>query len=165
VQSIKDSSPLLLLSGSGKILRFLAVVLALTATAALGQESVMTLAMVSYDKSPARISAATGYHATASPLSSVSAPCLQYQTAGLKPDGLNIAAFSFNASVEKQDAGYRHDWLQLVRKKSDGDGRTGFWGHFEAGYGQFCRLESGIGKSIMELEQPKCAYLRARFSF
>lgn len=161
----KDSSPLLLLSGSGNILRFLALLLALTATAALGQESVLTLAMVGYDQSPARTPTKARYDSAANPSDSVSAPRLQYQVAGVKLDRRNIAAFSFDASREKQDGSYRHDWPQLVRKKSGGDGWTVFGGHIEAGYGQICRLESCYGKSVMELEQPSCAYLMARFSF
>jgi hypothetical protein len=165
VPKTNDSSPLLFLSGSGKILRFLAVLLTLAAPAAWGQESVLMLAMVRYDQLPARTPTEARCDSAANPSDSVSAPRLQYQVAGLKPDRLSIVAVSFDASVEKQNAGYRQDWLQLVRKKSGGDGWTVFGGHIEAGYGQFCRLESGFGKSVMELEQPSCAYLRARFSF
>jgi hypothetical protein len=125
----------------------------------------MTLAMVRYDQSPVRTAAATGYHAAPSPMGSVSAHRLQYQTAGLKLNRLNTVAFSYDASAEEQDVSYRHGRLQLVCKKSGGDGRTGFLGHFGAGNGQFCQLKSGFGKRTRELEQPKCTYLSARFSF
>jgi hypothetical protein len=141
------------------------LLLALAATAALGQESVMTLAMLRYDQSSARTTAVARYDSPANPLSSGSAPRLEYPVARIKPDLLNIAAFSFDAAPENQNGTYRRDWQQLICKKMNGKGWTGFWGHIAAGYGQFCRLESCFGKRIMEIEQPPSGYLMARFSF
>ena len=165
--SNKNSSPLLLLSGSGNVLAYLILLLTLAATMVLGQEAGLTPARISYDRSPVRTSPAIGHDAAANPLYLVSAPCLQYEVATAKLDHLNIGAWALDASLDPLNGSYRHNWLQLVRRKSDGDGGTGFWGHLEAGYGQFCRLESGFGRTLVEWEweQPSCAYLKARFSF
>jgi len=71
----------------------------------------------------------------------------------------------FEASLAGQSWYRRFDGLRLIDKKSAGDGWTNFLGHVEAGYGKFCQLDSDFGISVMELEQPGCAYLKARFSF
>jgi hypothetical protein len=165
VQRTKDSSPLLLLSGSGNVLCYSILLLALAATAAWGQESGLAPALFSYDQSSVRTSATAGYQTAAIPLSSVSALFLQYPMTGVQLDRLNRSVISLDASLEKSNGGYKYNWLQLVRKKSEGDGGPGFWGHLEAGYGKFFRLESGLGKNLVEWEQPSCAYLRAQFSF
>jgi hypothetical protein len=156
---------LFLLSGSGSVLGFLILLFALTATAALGQESGLMLAMISYDQSPARRSAVARYDSPANPLSSDSAPRLEYPVAGVKPDLLNIAAFSFAAPPVNQNGGYRRDWQQSIYKRTNGKGWTDFLGHIQAGYGQFCRLESCFGKRIIEMQGPPSGYLMARFSF
>jgi hypothetical protein len=154
-----------LLSGSGNILGYLVLILPL-AVAAWGQESVLAPAMVSYDQSPAqRLSPVATPEAPASASNSIVAPSLQYQRVGWKIDRPNIAAGSFDASLKKQDEGYRRDGLQLLQKKSGGDRWADFWRHLEAGYGQFCRLESGFERRSMETEPLRCAYLRAQFSF
>jgi hypothetical protein len=165
VPRTKDRSPLFLLSGSGNVLRFLVLLLALAATAAFGQESVLTLAMLSYDQSPARTTAVARYDSPANPLSSDSAPRLEYPVAGVKPDLLNVAAFSFDVPLKNQNVGYRRDWQQSIYKRTNGKGWTGFLGHIQAGYGQFCRLESCFGKRIIEMQGPPSGYLMARFSF
>ena len=78
----EDANLLLLLSGSKSFRRFLVLLLALAATSVFGQESVMTLVMVSYDQSPAARNNSEAnlfcYDA--------SAPRLQYQMAALKLD-------------------------------------------------------------------------------
>ncbi len=158
-----DFRPLLLLSGARNALQLLVLVLA-TATAS-GQESVLTLAMLHYDQPAARTSAVTGYDSATIFFSHVSVPGLHYQVAALRYDCPGATAFSFDTLLEEQNWSYRQDRLRLVHKEPVGEGWTNFWGHIEAGYGQFCRLESGFGKSMMELEQPSCAYLKARFSF
>ncbi len=160
-----DSSLLLLLSGNRNVLHFLVLILALATAAASGQESVLTLAMLRYDQPVARTPIVAGHDSAASSFSHVSVPRLQYQVADLKRDYPSITGFPFETPIKGRKGFYQRDWLQLVPKKSGGDGRTDFWGHIEAGYGQFCQLEFAFGKSTMELEQPSCAYLKARFSF
>jgi hypothetical protein len=132
-----------------------------------GQESVMTLAMVSYDQSPARTRTMARTDSATNPFCYASAPRLQYRVAVLKLDNQNATAFSSDSPLEKQNGPYQRDSFQLVHKKSsaDGRGRTGSWVHVEAGYGQICRVESSIGKNAAELERPGFAYLRASFSF
>ena len=137
----------------------------MAATAAGGQESGLKPAMFNYDRSPAWTPTAARADLAANPSSSIPVPCLQYEypAAGLKPERLNIAAFSLDAPREELNGDDRHNWLQLVQKKSAG--WVDFWEHIEAGYGQFCRLESRFGNNTWELERPSCSYLRARFSF
>ena len=78
-----------------------------------------------------------------------------------KTDNQNATDFR----LEKQSGSNQRDLFQLVHKKLYADGRTGKWVDVEAGYGQICGVESGIGKNSVELEQPGCAYLKASFSF
>ena len=165
VQRTEDSKLLLFPSGPAPVFRFLVLLLALAATSVFGQASVVTLAMVSYDQSPARTPAAARNDSAASPFRFASAPCLQYRWAGLNLDHQFATAFSTDFPLEKQNGIWQRDWFQWVHKKSSADGRTGSWVHLEAGYGQFCQFESGIGKNIVELQQPSCAYLRASFNF
>ena len=165
MHSTKASHLLLLLSGSKSLRRFLVLLLALAATSVFGQESVLTLAMVSYDQSPARTPTVSRTDSAANPLGYTSAPRLQYRMAGLKPDHQNATGFSSDFLLEKQNGSCQRDWFQLVHKKSSADGRTGSWVHVEAGYGQICRVESSIGKNSVELERPGFAYLKASFSF
>ena len=165
MQRTEDSKLLLFQSGPAPVFRFLVLLLALAATSVFGQASVVTLAMVSYDQSPARTPAAARNDSAASPFRFASAPCLQYRWAGLNLDHQFATAFSTDFPLEKQNGIWQRDWFQWVHKKSSADGRTGSWVHLEAGYGQFCQFESGIGKNIVELQQPSCAYLRASFNF
>jgi hypothetical protein len=83
----------------------------------------------------------------------------------VKAGCLPTVALALDASLGQPDGGYPRHGLEFIHKKSSGDAGTGFWQHIEAGYGQFCQLESGFAKTGMELEQPSCAYLKARFSF
>ena len=166
MQQTEDSNLLFLLSGSANVLRFLVVLLALGATLVLGQEPVVTLAMVRYDQSPAQTPAVARNNSAANLLCyDASAPRLQYRVAVLKPDNQNATGFSYDSRLKKQSGSNQHDLFPLVHKKLYADGRAGKWVDVEAGYGQICGVESGIGKNTMELEQPSCAYLKASFSF
>jgi hypothetical protein len=166
VQRTEDSTLLLLLSGSEYVLRFLVLLLALAVTSVFGQESVVTLAMVSYDQSPARTSAVARNHSAANLLCyDASAPRLQYRVAALKLDNQNATDFSSDFRLEKQNGSNQRDLFQLIHKKLSADGRTGKWVDVTAGYGQVCQFESGIGKNTAELQRPGFAYLRASFSF
>jgi hypothetical protein len=166
VQRTEDSNLLLFLSGSEYVLRFLVLLLALTVTSVFGQESVVTLAMVSYDQSPARMPAVARNHPAANLLCyDASAPRLQYQAAVLKLDNQNATSFLSDFRLEKQSGSNQRDLFQLVHKKLSADGRTGKWVDVAAGYGQICQFESGIGKNTAELQRPGYAYLRASFSF
>ena len=166
MQRTENSNLLLLLSGSEYVLRFLVLLLALAVTSVFGQESVLTLAMVSYDQSPARTPAVVRNNSVTNLLCyDASAPRLQYQVAALKLNHQNATDFSSNSRLEKQSDLNQHDLFKLVHKKLYADGRTGKWVDVEAGYGQIGGVESGIGKNSVELEQPGCAYLKASFSF
>ena len=166
MQRTENSNLLLLLSGSEYVLRFLVLLLALAVTSVFGQESVLTLAMVSYDQSPARTPAVVRNNSVTNLLCyDASAPRLQHQVAVLKLDNQNATGFSSDFRLEKQTGSNQRDWFQLVHKKLSANGRTGKWVDVAAGYGQVCQFESGIGKNSVELEQPGCAYLKASFSF
>jgi hypothetical protein len=166
VQRTEDSNLLLLLSRSEYVLHFLVLLLALTVTSVFGQESAVTLAMVSYDQSPARTPAVARNHPAANLLCyDASAPRLQYRVAALKLDNQNAIDFSSDFRLEKQSGSNQRDLFQLVHKKMYANRRTGSWVLVEAGYGQICQFESGIGKNTAELQRPGFAYLRASFSF
>jgi hypothetical protein len=123
------------------------------------------MAMLSYDQSPVRTTAMARPDSAADPFGCLSAPCLQYQIAGLKLDHQNTTAFSSDFLLEYQNNPGPRDWSQFLYKKSNTDERRGTWVHVEAGYGQFCQFESSLGEKTVELEQPSCAYLKASFSF
>lgn len=165
MQRIKASNRLLQLSGSKRFLCLLAILPVLAATPVFGQISVISLAMVSYDQSPARTTAAARNDSAASPLAYTSAPRLQYLMTDLSLSRTNPSVLLSDFSFEKQDGANPRDWSRFVYKTSNAAGRTGSWVHVEAGYGQFCQYESSLGKNGAELEQPSCAYLRASFSF
>jgi hypothetical protein len=161
VHRTKDAHLLLLLSGSKSFRRFLVVLMALAVTSVFGQGSVLTLAMVRYDQSPA----ARNNSAANLLCYDASAPRLQYRVAALKLDNQNAPDFSFDSRLEKQSGSNQHDLLQLVHTKLYTDGRTGKWMDVAAGYGQVCEFESGIAESTAELERPSRAYVKASFSF
>jgi hypothetical protein len=157
---------LFLLSGSKSFRRFLVLLLALASTSVFGQGSVLTLAMVSYDQSPARTPAVARNNSAANRFCyDASAPRLQYRVTVLKLDNQNAADFSSDSRFEKQSGSNQRDLFQLVHKKLYADGRTGKWVDVAAGYGQVCQFESGISKNTAELERPGFAYLKASFSF
>jgi hypothetical protein len=165
VRRTEDSNLLLLLSGSEYVLRFLVLLLVLAVTSMFGQESVVTLAMVSHDQSPARTPAVARHNSATSSFPYASAPRLQYQVAALKLDNQNATDFSSDFRLEKQSGSNQRDLFQLVHKKLSADGQTGKWVDVAAGYGQVCQFESGIGKNTAELQRPGFAYLKASFSF
>jgi hypothetical protein len=161
VHRTKDAHLLLLLSGSNSFRHFLVLLLALAVTSVFGQGSVLTLAMVRYEQSPAARN-----NSTANILCyDASAPRFQYQAAVLQINNQNATDFSFDSRLEKQSGSNQRDFFQLVHKKMYADGRTGKWVDVAAGYGQICRVESSIGKNSVELERPGFAYLKASFSF
>ena len=165
MQRTEDSNLLLLRSGSEYVLRFLVLLLALTVTSVFGQEPAVTLAMVSYDQSPARTPAVARDDSATNSFRYASAPRLQHQVAALKLDNQNATGFSYDFRLEKQNGSNQGAWFQLVHKKLSANGRTGSGVLVEAGYGQICQFESGIGKNTAELQRPGFAYLRASFSF
>jgi hypothetical protein len=165
VQRTEDFNLLFLLSGSKSFRRFLVLLLAITAASVFGQEPAVTLAMVSYNQSPARTRAAARNDSATSAFRYASAPRLQYRAAALKLDNQNATGFSYDSRLEKQNSSNQRDLFQLFHKKLSADGRTGSWVLVEAGYGQICGVESGIGKNTAELERPSRAYLKASFSF
>jgi hypothetical protein len=165
VQRTEDSNLLLLLSGSEYVLRFLVLLLALAVTSVFGQESVVILAMVSYDQSLARTTTVARNHSATSSFPYASAPRLQSRMAALKFDNQNATDFSSDFRLEKQSGSNQRDLFQLVHKKLSANRRTGSWVLVEAGYGQICRVDSSIGKNTAELQRPGFAYLRASFSF
>jgi hypothetical protein len=166
VHNTKASHLLFLLSGSKSFRHCLVLFLALAVTSVFGQGSVLTLAMVRYDQSPARTPAATRNYSAASLLCyDASAPRLQYRVAALKLDNQYAPVFSSNSRLEKQSYSNQRDLIPLVHTKLYADGRTGKWMDVAAGYGQVCQHESGIAESMAELERPSRAYLKASFSF
>jgi len=166
VPRTKDSNLLLLLSGSKSFRRFLVLLLTMAATSALGQESVLTLAMVRYDPSPAWMPAVARNHSTANILCyDASASRLQYEVALLQCDKQNATDFSSYSRLEKQSGPNQHDLFQLVHKQMYADGRTGKWVDIAAGYGHIFGDEPSIRKNSAEWERPGCAYLKASFSF
>ncbi len=131
----------------------------------LGQESVMTLAMVSYDQLPARTASVARYDSTTNSLATLPPPRLQYRIAGLKLECRNSTGFSTDFQPEKQNDFCPRDWSRFVCKKSSAEGWTGIRAYVEAGYGQFFQFESSLGAKAAELEQPSFAYLKATFRF
>jgi hypothetical protein len=166
VQRTEASNLLLLLFDPEKIHRFFVLLLALAATWVFWLESVVTPPMVSHNQSPARTPAVTRNHSAANLLCyDTSVPRLQYQAAVLKPDDQNATDFPYDFRLEKQNGSNQRDLFQLVHKKLYADGRMGKWVDVEAGYGQICGVEPGIGENTVELERPSRAYLKASFSF
>jgi hypothetical protein len=161
----KASDLLSRLTGSKQVLCFLLILPALVVTRASGQESVLVLAMISYDQSPSRPAAVARNDSAAIPLGNSSAPCLQYHLARLQADHPDTIGFSYDFLFEKNDGSNLCDQTQFIYKKSDTDGHLARRVHVEAGYGQFCQFESSFGNNDLEQEQPSCAYLRACFSF
>jgi hypothetical protein len=161
VHKTEDSNLLLLLSGSKNVRRFLVLLLALAATSVFGQGSVLTLAMVSYNQSPA----ARNNSAANLLCYDASAPRLPYRAAVLKPDNQNATGLSYDSRLEKQNGSNQRDLFRLIHKRLSADGRTGKWVDVAAGYGQVCQLESGIVKNTAELQRPGFAYFKASFSF
>ena len=159
-----DASPLPLLPGITNIFHLLLLLVACVAPAASGQETALISAILRYDPSPTRISILADCDSAANSFGCVSVPHLQSGMAALQSISPGMVTFSLGCRLDAQNGFYWRAGLQLAHKKS-ADGGTDFWGHIEAGYGQFCRLESSFGKSVMELEQPSCAYLKASFSF
>jgi len=138
----------------------------MASTSVFGQGSVLTLAMVRYDQSPARTPAVARNNSAANGFCyDASAPRLQYPVTVLKLDNQNATGFSSDFRLEKQSGSNQRDLFQLVHKKLYADGRTGKWVDVAAGYGQVCQFESGISKNTAELERPGFAYLKASFSF
>jgi len=161
-----EDANLLLLSGAKSFRYCLVLLLVLAVTSVFGQGSVLTLAMVRYDQSPARIPAVTHDKSAANLLCyDASIPCLQSQVAVLKLDYRIATALSSNSRFEKQSASNQHDLFQLVHKRLYTDGRTGKWMDVAAGYGQVCQFDSSIAKNAEELQRPGFAYLKASFSF
>jgi hypothetical protein len=81
----------------------------------------------------------------------------------MAPENQGNVTFSNHYRLEKQNDAARGDWLQFIYQKLGPDNRTATGLHLEAGYGQLCRMESAFEQR--PLEQPRCAYLRAGFSF
>lgn len=132
-----------------------------------GQESFLTLALVSYDQSLAQPAATAHDDPVANPLSYASVSRLQYQMVGLNLDHPNTLSLSPDFFFEKNNGSNLCDRFQLIDKKLNVDGQTGSRMHVEAGYGQFCQYGACFGCNAVELElqEPNCAYLRASFSF
>lgn len=163
----EDASLLPPVSGSKIFRQFLVLLLALAATSVFGQESVLTLAMVRYDKSPAW-TPAEAHSNTATDLFcyDVSAPRLPSRVAALKLDYQSTTDFTFDSRLEKQSEPiHQHDLIQLVHTKLYSDGRMGKWMNVAAGYGQVCQHETDIAKNMEDLQRPGFAYLSASFSF
>ena len=165
MQRTEDSNLLLLLSGSEYVLRFLVLLVALAVTSLFGQESVVTLAMVSHDQLPARTLAVARHDSATSSFPDASTPRLPSRVAVLKPDNQDATGFSYDYRLEKQNGSNQRDLFQLFHKKLSAHGPTGSWMIVAAGYGQVCQFESGIRKNTVELERPGRAYLKASFSF
>jgi len=166
VPSTEVSNLLRLLSGSKSFRRFLILLLAMAATSVLGQESVLTLAMVRYDQPPALMPAVARNNSAASRFGyEASTSHLRYPMTTLKLDHQNASGFPSDSHLEKQGGSNQGDLLRLVHKKMYADGRAGKWVDVAAGYGHICGVESGIWKNTTDLERPGCAYLKASFSF
>lgn len=101
----------------------------------------------------------------ANPLHSFSLPWLDYRVTGEKLEGMRTVTFSLDVLFEKQDPQSRYSLRQWIYKRPNDNGWAEFWDHLEAGYGQLCGLECGVGQSIDISGRPACAYLVARFSF
>jgi hypothetical protein len=167
MQGIKASNLLSPFSGSKHLLCIFILLSAQAAIPMFGQVSVITLAMVSYDQLPAQTTSAVRDDSAASPLANATVPLLQYQIAGLSLMHQNTLGLSSNSLFEKNDGSNPCGRSQFVNKKSNADSQTLSWMHVEAGYGQFCQYGYCFGSNAVELElrQPRCAYLRASFSF
>ena len=105
-----------------KLFRFCFFLLpALGVTPVSGQESFLTLALVSYDQSLVQPAATTHDDPVANPLSYASAPRIQYQIAGLNLDHQNTMSLSPDFFFEKNNGSNLCDSFQLIDKK------TGTW--------------------------------------
>jgi hypothetical protein len=170
MQGIKASHLLSRFSGLKRVPGLLVLLSALAAIPVLGQVSVITLAMASYDPLPAKTISAAHDDSAANPLAYATVPHLQYQITGLKLDHQNPAVFTSDFQLKEHNGtnlSNLSDLTQFVCRKSNAFGQMVGWMHVEAGYGQFCQYGSCFGSNAVELElqQPKCAFLRASFSF
>ena len=145
--------------------RFFVLLLALAATLAFWLESTGTPAMICQEPSPARTPAVASIEPVTSPLSSVTAPRLRFRTSVIKPDNQDATGYSYDYRFEKQNDSNQRDLFQLIHKKLSANGQSGSRVLVEAGYGQICEVEAGIGENEVELERPSRAYLKASFSF
>lgn len=161
----KSSRLLLLLTDPEHIHRFFFLLLVLAATCVFWLESTGTPTTARQTPSDAWTPAAFDVEPETSPLPSTADPRIQIQTPAMKTDHQNTVVYANNYRLEKQSDASQGDWFQLLHKKLGTDGRSGNWVRVEAGYGQLCRMESDFGQRSLELEQPRCAYLKAGFSF
>jgi len=165
MQGFTVSSQLSRLAALIDLFLFLVFLPALTATPVLAQASVITLAMIRYDQSPARTPAVAHNDTTANLPENTSVPRIQYQITGLQFDHQSSTGFLSGFLFERQNSFSPYEQSLFIHKKPNEDGRTGSWVHVEAGYGHFCQFESSLGDNLWEVEQPSCAYLKAGFSF
>jgi hypothetical protein len=165
MQGTQVSNPWLRFATSKRVLCSLAILPALVATPVFGEESVITVAMVSYDQAPAQKTAVARNDTAVNSLDNTFVPRLQYRIAGLKPNHQATTSFSSHFFLENPNGFSPRDWSQSICKKPDADGWSGSWVHVEAGYGQFCQFESSLGEKALEMEQPSCAYFKASFRF
>jgi hypothetical protein len=165
VYGSRDSSRLLRLRVLKAVFCFLVLLPVLAVTPVFGQESVITLAKISFDQSPAKTAAAKRKVSAATPLVYMPAPRLQYRTNGLMAEQPDTSLFLSVLLSDSKDDSDPCDWSRFVYKKPSIGGWMGSRVHVEAGYGQFCQFESSLGQNGVELEQPSCAYFRASFSF
>lgn len=165
MQGTKDSKQLPGVSVFKHLFLSFLLLPALVATPVRGEDSVITLAMVSYDQPPAHKDTVIHNDSTADQPSCTYAPSLQYRIARLQLNPENTIGFSSDFGLQMPHGTLLRDWSQYVYKKSRTDWRTNSWVHVEAGYGQFCQFESCFGANAAEMEQPSCAFLKATFSF
>lgn len=167
MQGIKASNLSSRFSGSKYVSGLLVLLSALVAVPVFGQVSVITLAMVSYDRLPGQTGTAPGDDSTANPMAYTTVPRLQYQINRMSLLRQNTPGLSSNFLFEINHGSNLCDRSPLIYKKLNPDSQTLSWMHVEAGYGQFCQYASCFGSNAVELElrQPRCAFLRASFSF
>jgi len=174
VRRTKNSWPLLHPFSTGNFFRRFVLLFGLITTSALGQQSLLMLGTISYDQSPKPASAASrtvAHHSSDSFayfFVDISRPGFQDRLTAWQPPHpyFGSHAFSFaNFTLDSSTGSFQRDWLQLARKKTDEVGRTGFWRHIEAGYGQFSQLGASFGSYVIEPDQPGFPYLKAHFTF
>ena len=156
----RQFNPLLLSARNGDLFPLIFLLLSLAAVAVSGQEAIPLQPMPGNGSGTWTLAFSQGADSAAL-FGFLQAPRLEPQVTDVQDFAVISSTFSSNSLTGGTNGFLQHDWVQWDRKSE----ATGIWAHLEAGYGQFCQAEPVLGKSVMEREQPGCAYLKARFSF
>jgi hypothetical protein len=165
VLCIKPYRLLPLLADPEHLHRFFILLLTFAAALVFWLETTSTPPTVSQAPSRTWNPAVTRVAPATRPLPAVVVSRAEVPSPEMAPENQDNVTFSNHYRLEKQSAAGQDDWLRFIYRKLGPDDQPANGLHVEAGYGQLCRMESGFGQRALEQEQPRCAYLKAGFSF